>query len=112
VDTRNIIGGYPQIGGASLVIKNGVLTKIEARNKSWKVELVNNRIESTKNKYILGTMNFLAKGGDNYPKISDHKNYIDTGFMINTAMMNYVEKNKIINPSKWEKNLNEIIILK
>ena len=112
VDPSNLIGGYPHIGQAALTIKNKELVKVEARDKSWRIELINGQLNSTRTHYTLGTMNFLAKGGDNYPKIVDHENYVDTGFMINSAMMNYVEANKNIKSDDFEKDLSEIIIFK
>ena len=91
VDPKNIIGGYPQLINMKITLKDDSLVKIEGKNKKWFVKKENGKIISNKKSFTLGTMNFLAKGGDNYPKISDHKTYVDSGFMINAAMMNFVE---------------------
>lgn len=107
VDSKNLIGGYPHIINAKIRMKNNKLESIAARNNSWFIKIKNGKIHSNKKKFTLGTMNFLARGGDNYPKITDNKTYNDTGFMINAAMMNYIENQKELKTKKyhsWAKN--------
>ena len=67
------------------------------------------KIHSKKEFFTIGTMNFLAKGGDNYPVIIHEKSYIDTGFMINSAMMEYAIKKKIIDTKKFEQRAPRVI---
>lgn len=95
VAKNNTIGGNPHYINMKLTYKKNKLQMIEAKNGKWKVYLdKNGKIHTTKKSFVLGTMNFLARGGDNYPKITTHKTYVDTGFMINSAMMEYFEKFK------------------
>ena len=80
-----------------------------AYDGSWKIENKGNKIASTKKEFTLGTMNFLAKGGDNYPKLTGNKRYVDTGFMINSAMMNYVEHFKKVKVKPLREKTSNII---
>lgn len=104
-------GGNPHYINAKMTFKNEVLSKIEAKDKSWQIyQDKNGKIHSTKKKYKLGTMNFLARGGDSYPVITTKPSYVDSGFMINSAMIEYIEKRKKINHSEFKK-LSEGILL-
>ena len=112
VDPKNIIGGYPQMTGVKITMTSGELTKVTSRNGDWKIEKINGKIISNKEKFTLGSMNFLGKGGDNYPRLADHKTYNDSGFMINVAMMNYVEAKKKVNTKQFRKNTKGTITIK
>lgn len=112
VDPRNIIGGYPQIINMKITIENGKLTKVVGKNGKWFVEKRDGKILSNKKSFVIGSMAFLAKGGDNYPKISEHKTYVDTGFMINAAMMNFVEFKKKVDTKKFIEDSKGIVTIK
>lgn len=92
-----------------LYFKDKKLYKVTAYDGSWKIENKGNKIASTKKEFTLGTMNFLAKGGDNYPKLTGNKRYVDTGFMINSAMMNYVEHFKKVKVKPLREKTSNII---
>lgn len=109
VDPKNIIGGYPQIVNMKLTLKDGKLVKLEGKKGQWKIERVGAKIKANKRLFRLGTMNFLAKGGDNYPEITEHKTYSDSGFMINAAMMNYVEAKGELSSVPFEQAAKEVI---
>jgi 5'-nucleotidase/UDP-sugar diphosphatase len=109
VDPQNIIGGYPHFVNMKLYFKDKKLYKVTAYDGSWKIENKGNKIASTKKEFTLGTMNFLAKGGDNYPKLTGNKRYVDTGFMINSAMMNYVEHFKKVKVKPLREKTSNII---
>ncbi len=111
VDPKNLIGGYPQLSGMKLIMKNGKIDKIQGYEKKWEIKKVNGRVISSKKHFVLGTMNFLAKGGDNYPVLVKHSSYIDSGFMINSAMMNMVEaKKSSININQFERKAKRAVI--
>jgi 5'-nucleotidase/UDP-sugar diphosphatase len=103
------IGGNPQLINIKLVIKNGKLHSVSDRRGSWKLVKRGNSIIGNKKTITLGTLNFLARGGDNYPDITKHKSYIDTGFMINAAMMDYAIKLKKINANFYKMNIHNLI---
>ena len=88
------LGGYPQLINMKLKIENQVLQEITDVNGSWSIKREGEKIVSTKKNFVFGTLNFLARGGDNYPVLKEKKSYVDTGFMINTALMNYSAKRK------------------
>lgn len=111
VDPKNLIGGYPQITGMRLTTKGGKLHKVEGVGSKWKIEKVNGKIVSSKKNFTLGTMNFLAKGGDNYPVIVKHPTFVDSGFMINSAMMNMVEAMKSVKTKKYEEAAKKAIVI-
>ena len=102
VDKNNLIGGYPQVINAKLTLKSGELQSITSLDGKWTISKSDKTITSNKKTFLLGTMNFLGKGGDNYPKISKHKTYVDSGFMINAAMMNMIESKKKIKMNHYE----------
>ncbi len=102
-------GGYPHLIGMKLNFKNKELVKIEGLNANWKIEMLGGELKSNKRKFVFSTMNFTAKGGDNYPKLIDKPSYVDTGFMINAAMMNLMEKKKVLKTNKYHKHLKDLI---
>lgn len=103
-------GSYPQIINMQLIFKGKELTEIKGKN--WWIRKDQNKIQSSKKKIKLGTMNFLAGGGDNYPVVADHPSFVDTGFMINAAMKELVEKQGRVNTSVFEKLSNDRLIFK
>ena len=109
VDPKNLIGGYPQISLIKIFMKDGKLVRIEDEKGHWSLEKKEGKIHSKKEFFTIGTMNFLAKGGDNYPVIIHEKSYIDTGFMINSAMMEYAIKKKTIDTKKFEQRAPRVI---
>lgn len=88
------LGGYPQLINMRLKIKDQKLQEISSVDGKWSIKKADDKVLSNKKSFVFGTLNFLARGGDNYPILNDKKSYVDTGFMINTALMNYSEKRK------------------
>ena len=43
--------------------------------------------------YRMATLNFNAVGGDGYPIITHHKNYVSTGFVDAEVLKDYIQKN-------------------
>ena len=104
-------GSYPQLVNMQLVFKQKVLQEI--RGKDWHIKNMAGKIVGSKKTFTLGTMNFLAGGGDNYPHIVEQPSFVDTGFMINAAMKEYVEKYKKLQTQTFERKAqNRIIHLK
>lgn len=44
-----------------------------------------------KKTYRMATLNFNAIGGDGYPKIDNHPNYVNTGFVDAEVLKGYIE---------------------
>lgn len=86
------LGGYPQLINLKLKIRNKKLVEITDAKNTWKIVKDQNKVKSEKKTFVFGTLNFLARGGDNYPVLKNKPSYVDTGFMINTALMSYSEK--------------------
>jgi 5'-nucleotidase/UDP-sugar diphosphatase len=112
VDKKFIIGGYSHLYGMKISLDDKKLISIEARDGSWKVSNESGQVVSKKNKFIFATFNFSATGGDDYPNISKHATYVDTGFMINSAMMDYVESIKRVKASNYKIKTEDVIIMK
>ena len=112
VDKKFISGAYPHFFNMKIVIEKGELTAVHAKDGSWKIEKVNGKIKSNKDKIVYATFNFSAKGGDDYPNITKHPSYTDSGFMINTAMMDYVEKKKRIKAKDYAIKTEDTVIIK
>ena len=43
--------------------------------------------------YKLAINSFMAAGGDRYMRVSDHPDYVDTGYIDADAMREYIQKN-------------------
>lgn len=111
--SSDLYGGYPHFTNVEVIVRDGKLVSISELKGKWRIFLNDEGdVVSDKKEFIFATMNFLARGGDNYPRINDKKGYVDTGFMLNSAMMEYVAKHKIIKASKFnemaEKSLKKV----
>jgi 5'-nucleotidase/UDP-sugar diphosphatase len=112
VDKKFIIGGYSHLYGMKITLKENKLVSVQANDNSWKISNETGKLVSNKAKFIFATFNFSAKGGDDYPNISKHPTYVDTGFMINSAMMDYVESIKKVKASDYKVKTEDVIIIK
>jgi 5'-nucleotidase/UDP-sugar diphosphatase len=52
--------------------------------------------------YRLALNSFMASGGDGYPKVSDHPNYVNTGFVDADLLVEYIQKNSPLSISDYE----------
>ena len=73
-------GGFAQFAGITLVIERGIVTQASVRGKP---------VESGA-RYRLAVNNFVASGGDGYPKITQHPSYVDTGFVDADVLRAYI----------------------
>jgi 5'-nucleotidase/UDP-sugar diphosphatase len=64
-------GAFPQFAGIRLIIENGAVVQATVAGKA---------IDPAA-KYRVAINNFVAAGGDGYPKVSSHPSYVDTGFV-------------------------------
>lgn len=87
-------GGYPQFDNVSFdVDKEGVIGNILIGGKPLKEQKV----------YRLALSDFLANGGDHYPKVADRPSYVNTGFVDADVLKLYFERHSPIDASQFEK---------
>jgi len=64
-------GAFPQFAGIRLVIDKGAVVQATVAGKAI----------DPAGKYRMAINNFVASGGDGYPKVVGHPSYVDTGFV-------------------------------
>jgi 5'-nucleotidase/UDP-sugar diphosphatase len=64
-------GAFPQFAGIDLVFSQGIVAQASIGGAP---------IDRTKT-YRMAVNNFVAAGGDGYPKLTGHPSYVDTGFV-------------------------------
>nr|CBA28027.1 Protein ushA [Curvibacter putative symbiont of Hydra magnipapillata] len=64
-------GAFPQFAGIRLVIDKGAVMQATVAGKAI----------DPAGKYRMAINNFVASGGDGYPKVVGHPSYVDTGFV-------------------------------
>lgn len=73
-------GAFAQFAGIRLVITNGVVTSASINGAP---------IDNAKT-YRMVNNKFSAEGGDGYPKITNHRTFVDTGYMDADVLRAYV----------------------
>ncbi len=79
-------GGFLQVSGIALEIKNKEITALGIGTK---------QIELDKH-YAVATNDFLAAGGDGYTTFKNGRDYIDTGLVISDILIDFIKSNKEI----------------
>jgi len=64
-------GAFPQFAGIELLVSKGVVSAAKIKGMA---------IDRTKT-YRMAVNNFVAAGGDGYPKLTNHPSYVDSGFV-------------------------------
>lgn len=75
-------GAFPQFAGVKLYYKGSKLVNLEVQGKKVK----------NKQMYKISINSYIASGGDGYPKLSDHPNFVDTGYVDADMMREYISK--------------------
>ncbi len=83
VNMEKDTGGFAQISGVTIFVSQKKITSV----------LVGGKIVSDSKKYKLALPSYMAGGGDGYPKISTHPEFIDTGFVDAEVLKEYISKN-------------------
>lgn len=81
-------GGYPQFDGVTL--------KTDYAKKQVSDIRINGKPINDAQTYRLSLSDYLANGGDGYPKLSDKPSYVNTGFVDADALKQYFEKHSPI----------------
>lgn len=84
-------GAFAQFQGVSLVMQDGKATNIEVGGKA---------LEEGRT-YRLAVNSFTASGGDGYPKITDHPNYVNSGYVDADVLVEYIQDYSPISISKY-----------
>ena len=85
-------GAFPQFAGVQLVITGNVVTS--ARIKGAAVDPVK--------MYRMVINNFLAAGGDGYPRMSGHRSFVDTGFVDADLLRAYITANSPLKAADFD----------
>jgi len=85
-------GGFAHFAGLRVRFAAGVVKEASIGGKA---------IEASKT-YRMALNNFVAAGGDGYPKLTGHKSYVDTGFVDADVLRSYITKNSPINTATYE----------
>ncbi|MBP6850185.1 MAG: bifunctional UDP-sugar hydrolase/5'-nucleotidase [Rhodoferax sp.] len=73
-------GAFPQFAGVNLVITGGVVTSATIKGAP---------VDPAKT-YRMAINNFMAAGGDGYPRLTGHKSFVDTGFVDADLLRAYI----------------------
>ena len=74
-------GAFAQMRGVSLRLVDGKATDIKVGGQPLEPN----------NTYRIATNSYTASGGDGYPKISDHKNYVNSGYVDADVLVEYIK---------------------
>ena len=93
VDYLNVVAAMPTNSGAFAHF-SGVEMLIDGE----KVDVIKIGGQSVdpKKTYRMALMNFSANGGDNYPNLTSHHGYVDTGYIDADVLREYVQDNSPI----------------
>ena len=73
-------GAFPQFAGISLAIDGGTVSNVAVQGAP---------IDLSKT-YKMAINNFVAAGGDGYPKMTAHQSFVDTGFVDADALRGFI----------------------
>jgi 5'-nucleotidase/UDP-sugar diphosphatase len=85
-------GGFPQIAGIRLKVVSDTIA--EASIKGTPLDL--------KARYRMAINNFMAAGGDGYPKMTAHPSYVDTGFVDAELLRGFIASHSPVNAASFE----------
>lgn len=85
-------GAFAHFGGIEMIISEKGVSDVHIGGKP----LVEDKV------YRMSFNNYSASGGDGYPKMSDHPNYVNTGFMDAEVLKVFIEKNSPIDVADFE----------
>ncbi|UJF20181.1 bifunctional UDP-sugar hydrolase/5'-nucleotidase UshA [Vibrio sp. SS-MA-C1-2] len=85
-------GAYAQFAGVSMTVEGDKVSDIEIGGKSL--------IEEETYRFTVPSFN--AAGGDGYPKVADHKGYVNTGFVDAEVLKEYLSTHSPIKVEEFE----------
>ena len=85
-------GAFAQFAGIDLVITGGVVTSAQIKGAP---------VEPGKT-YRMVINNFVAAGGDGYPRMVGHKSFVDTGFVDADVLRSYISDNSPLKAADYD----------
>jgi 5'-nucleotidase/UDP-sugar diphosphatase len=85
-------GAFAQFYGVEIIATNGQLNSADVNGAP---------IDPVKT-YRLAINSYIASGGDGYPKVSDHPNFVNTGFVDADLMAEYITANSPLKVEDYE----------
>jgi len=79
-------GSFAQFSSVSFTLKDGIATNIKVSGKSLNVAKT----------YRIALNNYVATGGDGYPKITDHANYVNSGYVDADVLVEYFQQHDVV----------------
>lgn len=84
-------GAFAQFSGVSLTLKDGKATDI----------LVGGSPLDAAKTYRIAINSYVATGGDGYPKVIDHPNYVNSGYVDADLLVEYIQNNYPLDGAKF-----------
>lgn len=84
-------GAFPQFAGIELTVSKGIVTEAKISSAL---------IENTKT-YRMAINNFVAAGGDGYPRLNAHPSYVDTGFVDADVLRSFISDRSPLKASDY-----------
>lgn len=84
-------GAFAQFSGVALTLQDGKATNI----------LVNGQALQANQTYRIAVNNYTASGGDGYPKITNHPNYVNSGYVDADVLVEYIQRNSPLEEAKF-----------
>lgn len=91
---KDLSGGYPQMAGLKLYLKDEKLHKLTSFSNYnyWEIEKIGDEIiHRGKDRFVVALSSFSAKGGDGLPDFSGQSIFEDTGYTIDNALIEYLQ---------------------
>ncbi|OQX36695.1 MAG: hypothetical protein B0D91_08585 [Oceanospirillales bacterium LUC14_002_19_P2] len=85
-------GGFAHFAGVGMTMRDGTLESVAIGGKPLKDSQT----------YRLAVNSFSAAGGDNYPVLTSHRGYVESGFTDASALREYIRKHSPINVSDYK----------
>jgi 5'-nucleotidase/UDP-sugar diphosphatase len=85
-------GAFAQFYGVEIIATNGQLNSADVNGAP---------IDPAKT-YRLAINSYMASGGDGYPKVSDHPNFVNTGFVDADLMVDFIAANSPLKVEDFE----------
>ena len=84
-------GAFPQFAGIRLAIVGGEIQQASIRGAT---------IDPART-YRMATNNFVAAGGDGYPRLTSHPSFVDTGFVDADVLQAFIAANSPIQAARF-----------
>jgi 5'-nucleotidase/UDP-sugar diphosphatase len=91
LNRKNGDGAYLQFTGAKIKMKGTKITSMQVQGKKM----------DEKKKYKISLPSFVATGGSGFRKFVDHPSYVDTGYLSASALKDFIQNLKKVDPKNF-----------